>query len=183
MKGIVFTEFLDLVESTFGYEMVDLIIQESQLPNSGAYTAVGTYPHSQMVALLSNLSRHAEVPVPKLLHLYGHHLFGVLLRSYGHFFKDVPSAFDLLQSIDNHIHVEVYKLYPDAELPRFEASRLTDYSLEMIYYSERCMADFAEGLIEATLQHYGENSTIMRENLAPDGSVVRFVIDQKPLAV
>ena len=51
MKGIVFTEFLDLVEAKFGYEVVDHIIQESKLPNEGAYTGVGTYPHGEMVAL------------------------------------------------------------------------------------------------------------------------------------
>jgi len=42
MKGIVFTEFLDLVEEKFGMEMVDKIITQSELESEGAYTAVGT---------------------------------------------------------------------------------------------------------------------------------------------
>ena len=32
MKGIVFTEFLDLVEDKFGLEMVDKIISQSNFP-------------------------------------------------------------------------------------------------------------------------------------------------------
>ena len=31
MKGIVFTEFLDMVEATFGLEVVDSIIENSNL--------------------------------------------------------------------------------------------------------------------------------------------------------
>lgn len=180
MKGIVFTEFLDLVEARFGYEMVDAILQESQLSHGGAYTSIGTYPHGEMVALVSNLSRRADIPVAALLHLYGRHLFGVFAKSYSHFFQGVNSAFGLLEHIENHIHIEVRKLYPDAELPRFETRRPTEDSLEMVYHSERRMADFAEGLMEATLEHFGESATISRENLHPDGSAVRFLIQKHP---
>lgn len=178
MKGIVFTEFLDLVEANFGYEMVDNIIHESNLSTNGAYTGVGTYPHAEMVSLVTNLSRRAEIPVSNLLRLYGRHLFGVFAKSYGHFFERVNDAFSLLEHIQNHIHVEVLKLYPDAELPRFETRRPTETSLEMIYHSERKLADFAEGLIEATIEHFNENASISRENLLPDGSSVRFLIER-----
>ena len=54
MKGIVFTEFLDMVEERFGYEVVDQIISESKLSTDGIYTSVGTYPHSEIVKLLMN---------------------------------------------------------------------------------------------------------------------------------
>ncbi|MFT6414777.1 MAG: hypothetical protein ACJARZ_000109 [Dokdonia sp.] len=43
MKGIIFTEFLDLVEATFGLEMVDIILNASKLPSNGVYTTIGTY--------------------------------------------------------------------------------------------------------------------------------------------
>ena len=36
MKGIVFTEFLEMVEEKYGYEVVDQIIEESKLPSGGA---------------------------------------------------------------------------------------------------------------------------------------------------
>ena len=42
MKGIVFSEFLDLVEVKFGLEMVDKIIDQSNLESKGVYTSVGT---------------------------------------------------------------------------------------------------------------------------------------------
>jgi hypothetical protein len=49
MKGMVFTEFLEMVEAKFSADMVDDIISDSDLPNGGAYTSVGTYDHSELV--------------------------------------------------------------------------------------------------------------------------------------
>lgn len=49
MKGIVFVEFLEMVESTFSAEMADDIIDACDLSSGGAYTSVGTYPHSEIV--------------------------------------------------------------------------------------------------------------------------------------
>jgi len=84
-----------------------------------------------------------------------------------------------LESIENHIHVEVKKLYPDAQLPRFKTKRLDDKTLEMIYYSDRSMADFALGLIEKTFEHYEETVAITREDLMANGSEVKFLLTKK----
>jgi hypothetical protein len=64
MKGVVFTEFLEMVEGRFGLAMADRIIEAAQLPSSGAYTAVGTYDYTEMVHLVNALSivcKHALV--------------------------------------------------------------------------------------------------------------------------
>ena len=39
MKGIVFKEFSDMVEATFGEEMLDTVIENSDLPSGGVYTS------------------------------------------------------------------------------------------------------------------------------------------------
>ena len=63
MKGIVFTEFLEMVENTFGLETVDYIIYKSDLKSEGAYTSVGTYDFFEMLSLISNLSEKVNIPV------------------------------------------------------------------------------------------------------------------------
>ena len=40
MKGIVFTEFLEMVEEKFDLETLDKIIINSKLPSEGVYTSV-----------------------------------------------------------------------------------------------------------------------------------------------
>lgn len=176
MKGIVFTEFLEMVEEKFGYETVDELLTENDLPSGGVYTAIGTYSHAEMVTLVSHLHRKTEIPLPQLLYVFGQHLFQTFTKAYGHFFEGVDGAFAFLESIEEYIHVEVRKLYPDAELPKFETQRIGDNTLEMIYRSDRRMADLAAGLIASSLEHFGEKATIERETMDDEGSVEKFII-------
>lgn len=176
MKGIVFTEFLEMVEEKFGYDVVDQIIEESELASGGAYTAVGTYSHAEMVQLITGLSQKTNKDIPSLLKAFGLYFFDILEKNYPQFLERAMGAFDFLESIENYIHVEVKKLYPDAELPTFNTKLVADNSLEMIYTSERAMADFAEGLMERAIAYYGEEVTIARKNLSEDGKRVQFIV-------
>lgn len=178
MKGIVFTEFLEMVEKEYGYEMVDSIIEENELPSGGSYTAVGTYSHSEMIDLLSSLSHKTTTEIDALLHAFGKYIFDTFLKAYPGFFKDITHGFDFLKSIDGHIHIEVKKLYPDASLPVFETEQVDD-EMKMTYHSEKKMSSFALGLIEKTMSHYGHDATIQKELINADGSVVQFTITTK----
>jgi pyruvate kinase len=171
MKGMVFTNFLDMVEELFGIDMVDTIIDASDLPSDGSYTAVGTYPHTEMVALLQSLEKETNVPIPELLVTYGTYLFGKLAAGYPMMLTDCQNSRDLLLRLDGVVHVEVAKLYPDAQLPRFQAVELPNGDLEMTYLSERHLEDLAEGLLRGSLIHFKNEATITREPNA-DGSVV-----------
>lgn len=178
MKGIVFTEFLDMVESEYGYEIVDKIIELSDLTSRGIYTSVGTYDHGEIVKLLTNLSSEVAVEAQILLKAFGKYLFDTFLSSYPHFFATVDNVLDFLKSIDAHIHVEVLKLYPDATLPSFKYITRDDGALIMTYESERKMAALAEGLIEKAIEHYGEPYRIQSEKIMTDGSIVKFIISK-----
>ncbi|MDP5170181.1 MAG: heme NO-binding domain-containing protein [Bacteroidia bacterium] len=176
MKGIVFTEFLEMVEEKFGFVTADAIVQDADLPSGGIYTAVGTYPHAEIVALVVQLSQKTSIPIPSLLQAFGQHLFPKFVQGYGGFFQNVTDPFVFLSSLENYIHVEVKKLYPDAELPSFDSHFPDEKTLVMEYRSARGMADFALGLLEGCLTHFQDPSTITREDLAPNGSHTRFVL-------
>lgn len=176
MKGIVFTEFLDLVENKFGIEMVETIINNSKLESNGVYTAVGTYKFNEMVSLLSNLSKLTKISENDLLMVYGLHFFDVLVKNYSGILNSYKTPLELLASIDAHIHVEVRKLYPDAELPYFEILDHSENGLVMIYHSSRCMYAFAHGLMIKSFEHYKEKAKINYTLLKDDGSKVRFDI-------
>lgn len=176
MKGIVFTELLEMMEQKHGYALVDQIIEHTDLASGGAYTAVGTYSADEFGQLVQAYSEYTQVSLSTLLIDFGHHLFTVFVSNYPAFFNNCSTAFQLLESIEETIHVEVLKLYPDAELPQFITRQLTDNSLEMIYYSDRRMSALAQGLIEATLQYYDEAATIQLDWLDQEGKNVRFLI-------
>jgi len=177
MKGIVFTEFLEMVENEFGDHTLEEIIEKSDLKSGGAYTSVGTYDHLEMVQLVSNLSEITKVPVGALLQAYGKYFFKVLVDSYGSMINRFNNSFELFEEVESHIHVEVRKIYPDAELPTFETTSYNN-RLEMIYTSSRKLSDFAYGLIQGGLAHFREKAIIKKELLTEDGSKVKFTLSK-----
>ena len=178
MKGIIFTDFLDLVENKFGLEMVDTIIESSELESGGVYSAVGTYSFGEMLQLLGNLSKETQIPPDTLLEVYAEHLFATLRDSYPGMMAAYNSPIDLLSGIESHIHVEVRKIYPDAELPTFEVEHKTDKELVMVYRSSRALYSLGLGLMHQTFKHFGSSATIDYQKLDEKGTEVRFTITQ-----
>ena len=178
MKGIVFTEFLELVEEKFGLEMVDHIITNSDLESNGIYTAVGTYSFSEMLQLLQHLSKRTEISIDNLLLVYGEHFFNVIENSYPGLLNTYKDPIEMISSIENHIHIEVRKIYPDAELPTFEVIEKTKNSLVMDYRSSRSMHHFGLGLMNKTFEHFNSTAEITLEKIKADGTHVRFVINK-----
>lgn len=160
MKGIVFTEFMDMVEDVFSADILEDIIEKSELPNDGAYTAVGTYDHEEIVRMAVNLSQTVDIPVATLLEVFGKHLFGRFAQLYPVFFENMSEPFEFLKNIDDYIHVEVRKLYPNAELPRFYYEQQSAKELTMYYLSSRHFEDLAVGLITGCLGFFDVTGTV-----------------------
>ena len=176
MKGVVFTEFLEMVEQRFSLEAVDQILNRAAPPHGGTYTAVGTYPVEEMFALVTALAEVSRAPIPDLLFAFGDHLFGRFAVGFPQFFQGTTGALDFLERVDSYIHIEVRKLYPDAELPKFDAERVSPGELVLVYHSRRRMADLAHGLIAGCGKHFGVALEIEREDLSGDGQDVKFVV-------
>lgn len=119
--------------------MVDQIIEQSDLPSNGVYTSIGTYSFSEMLQLIQNLSANTGLSIDQLLLVYGEHFFNVIENSYPGLLATYKDPIEMLSSIENHIHIEVRKIYPDAELPTFEVLEKSDQHLIMIYKSSRAM--------------------------------------------
>lgn len=176
MKGLVFTEFLSMVESRFGLEVVDSMIERSGVPRSGAYAATGTYPHVELLQMVSALSRITGVTETDLVHAYGRQLFQTLASTYPQYVSGASSAFEFIASVDGHIHVEVRRIHPEAELPRFAHTISEDgKTMTLEYRSPRRFDSLAHGLLEGALAHFNEPASITRQDL-PDGRGSVFVI-------
>ncbi|MCW5518594.1 heme NO-binding domain-containing protein [Aureitalea sp. L0-47] len=176
MKGIIFTEFLDLVETKFGIEMVDKIISQSELESGGVYTSVGTYDFGEMLQLVTHLSNNTDIAPDDLLLVYGEHLFSALRKSYPELIESYKNPLDLLASIENHIHIEVRKIYPDAELPTFEVLERTEDKLVLLYKSSRALYSLGLGLMQETFAHFNTTYNIEMQKLNEEGTEVRYSI-------
>jgi heme-NO-binding protein len=119
MKGIVFTEFLEMVENKFSPELADRIIEGAEIPSGGVYTAVGTYSHTEMIELVCCLSKETGIDSAELMRSFGGHMFERFYVLFPKYFEGLNSSFEFMEKIEDYIHVEVRKLYPEAELPSF----------------------------------------------------------------
>ncbi|WP_163850815.1 heme NO-binding domain-containing protein [Pseudooceanicola aestuarii] len=162
MKGVIFVELIKMAEATFGEKTVDSVLETADLANGGAYTRVGNYPCAELVKIVMAFSAHSGISADALQTKFGHWMMQVFVTHYPEFFVDKPDAFALLESVDQEIHVEVRKLYPDAELPRFDTRRPASNHLEMLYSSPRPLDPFCHGMIEACLEHFGAPGQITR---------------------
>jgi len=72
------------------------------------------------------------------------------------------TAFEFLATIDDVIHVEVRKLYPDAATPTVRTRPIDDRSIEVTYGSSRKMSALAEGLILGAGDLFGEPLAVTR---------------------
>ena len=180
MKGIIFTELLEMVEEQFSLDMVDQIIDSCELESGGAYTAVGTYSHEELLQLVRELSAESGIPAPALVQAFGERAFGVFASKYSVLFDGIPTAFDFLKRVEDFVHVEVLKLYPDAELPTFEWNQPADDTLVLVYSSARPFADLAVGLINGCAAHFNESLALEREDI--DAGSVRFTLTHQVAA-
>lgn len=179
MLGMVFTEFVELVEERFSPEVADAVIQDVATPHGGAYTAVGYYPHEEMLAMVGALSKRTGVAAPDLVKAFGHHLLNRFTQGHGEMFARSSNLFDFVASIDGHIHVEVHKLYDRAALPRFKVLSRTPTTMTLLYQSVRQMEMLALGLLEGAALHYGESCSITHTPYSgPEGEGTLFTLDK-----
>jgi hypothetical protein len=154
MKGIIFTELLTFVALSFNEDMVDDIIDDAELPSGGAYTAVGSYDHSEIVSLVIALHKRTNISVSGLIEAFGSYLGKQFSKKFESFFQASASFLDFLESVEVYIHIEVRKLYPDAELPSLITIDKSDKHITLRYQSPREMEDVAVGLIYGCSDYY-----------------------------
>ncbi|MFT5176074.1 MAG: hypothetical protein ACI8W7_004268 [Gammaproteobacteria bacterium] len=106
-----------------------------------------------MVGALHEVS---GLPVAQLVRAFGEDSHYQFAENYPASFHNA-SAKQLLLSVDEVIHVEVRKLYPDAVLPAFNYEDTHDSRLVMLYKSPRKLCHYAESQIGGIAKHFGVN--------------------------
>jgi hypothetical protein len=174
MLGVVFTEFLHMLEAAPGGVAPERIIERAGLSHGGAYTAVGSYPPAELERLLTALAEETGRSRAQLLEGFGEYLFGRLADGHPQLLAERPSLFDLLGHLDDTIHPQVQQLYPQAELPRFRVLERDARKLLLRYDSPRRMESLAVGLIRGAAARYGVDVSVRVEHVADTDPHVRL---------
>ncbi len=154
MKGIIFTEFLELVEEKFGLTVLDDILDRAG--DEGVYTAVGSYDHRKLVSVIVHLSQVTGLSVEQLQEVFGEAVFDNLLASISNrsSLHQCHSTFQFIRHVEEYIHVEVKKLYPDAKPPEFIFIEQDRMKMVFDYKSARCMGHVLPWIDERVCQAF-----------------------------
>ena len=176
MKGIIFTEFMDLVEEKFGLDALDQLLSDAG--DEGGYTAVGSYDHKDLVRLIVQLSKQTGISAEELQRVFGQSVFDNLYQSLPekNSLQGCKNSIQFIRLVEDYIHVEVKKLYQEANPPRFEFISENETEVVFDYKSARCMSHVCLGLIEGCANHYGEEVDIVMHNNDKSGNDVRFKV-------
>jgi hypothetical protein len=159
MKGIIFNLFEEVVVEEHGDDTWEDMLERADI--DGAYTAVGSYPDHQFISLLEAMPSGAGQSPEELLRWFGARAIPLLARRYPVFFEGHTSTRSFLLTLNDIIHPEVRKLYPDADVPVFDFDTPSNNGTLVVgYRSGRKLCNLAEGFIYGASAHFGEQVTI-----------------------
>lgn len=154
MKGVVFNLFEQFISQNWGEEIYEQILAESSIETAEPFVGPGTYPDADFLAIVVKATETVGVELPVAIRAFGKFCFPKLAEVFPHFVQthQHPKAF--LKTIDSVIHVEVRKLFKDAETPEFRYEDPGPQQLVLIYKSPRKLYEFAEGLLEGVSEYF-----------------------------
>lgn len=152
MKGVLFNVVEDVVTEALSADAWDAVVDESGV--GGAYTSLGTYPDAELGEIVCAAARAAKISETETLRLTGRLGFKHLVRRAPHLLDGIDDWKSVLRSLDEIIHPEVRKIYPDADVPGFSATDDGEV-LVMVYTSKRGLCALADGLVVGSGEWFG----------------------------
>ena len=168
MKGVVFNILEDMVVEKGG------VVLWQQLLNNvgveGTYISSDTYSDAELFTIVHEVQKTLDIPLEEVIRSFGDFMFSKLADRYPIFVESEDELFSFLKSIEPVIHLEVKKLYNEANLPSIDCSNEQGDSLLLNYRSPRKLCMLAEGLILGAATHYDTPVTIQHDVCMHQGS-------------
>ncbi len=153
MKGVIYNAVEDAVTKLYSADTWDDLLDEAGL--SGEYTSLGNYDDGQLTALVGAACKATGHQPDELVKVVGEHAFPYLFERHPELVS-ATGTHAFLRAVNDIIHPEVLKLYPDSNPPEFEFEDRPDGALRLTYRSARRLGTLAEGLIRGAAKQFGE---------------------------
>lgn len=176
MRGVVFSEFLSSVEEKFGLDMVETLLEKTNPPSGGVYTAVGAYPYEELHAMIMELSKQIHMPPEILIEKFGMHIFSDYAKKYPDIMAQYNASIPFIKDFGKNIQFEIEKLHHEGEtIPSFTYTE-SENELELVYDSAHPLVHFAKGLLESTFRHFKDAAFIKTYHVSDDWKHGTFII-------
>lgn len=154
MKGIVFNLFEEFITEKFGEGKYEEILSGCNLKTKEPFVGPGSYPDEDLLEIVGKTVQATGIPLPDALGSFGRFCFPKLAERFPAFVTPYNHPKPFLKTVDSVIHIEVRKLYRDAEPPSFTFEEPSPDTLIMRYHSKRKLCLFMEGMIEGVAEYY-----------------------------
>ena len=168
MKGVVFNLLEQAVTEAHGDDVWIDLLEEARV--DGAYTSLGSYPDSEIVALVDAAANQLGLQAADVLRWFGRAAMPMLAERYQPFFAGHVSARSFILSVNDIIHPEVRKLYSGAGCPHFHFADDSQGRLVIGYQSPRQLCHLAHGFVEGAADQFGEQVSIEHMACLLEGS-------------
>ena len=172
MKGVIFNVVEEVVEDLFDTDTWDDLLDAAEV--DGAYTALGDYADSELLSIVTAACAATGMTPEDLLRTVGHHALPKLASRVPESLTDAPDAFTFIRNVNDIIHPEVLKIYPDSIPPAFTFEDHPD-GLVVHYRSARHLPALAEGLLSGVTLLFDEDVHVQSLE-AGEGDVPRFLV-------
>lgn len=155
MKGIIFNLLEDFIVDGWGEERFERIMTGCPLHTKTAFVGPGTYPDSDLFAIVERTTAELGIDTPTALRAFGRYAMPKLAGRFDVFVRDHQHPKGFLRTLDGVIHVEVRKLFANAEPPRIWFEDPAPDQLLLHYHSKRKLCALFEGLLDGTADYFG----------------------------
>ncbi len=171
MKGIVFNILEALIVEKFGDETMEEIYANVQFSGDVLpFISPETYPDSDLYAMVTFLSKKTSIPVDDLIFEFGKFMFPVFFIKFPVFFEKIESPIEFLKTINDIIHVEVKKIFDEANPPMVKVKQIEENQILLYYNSERKLCKLLEGLLEGMASHFKTKISYTHEICMKNGA-------------
>ena len=173
MKGVIFNVVQEVVEDLFDTDTWDDLLDAAAV--DGAYTALGDYADSELVSIVAAASTATGQSAEDVLRLVGHHALPKLASRMPEALVSAEDPISFIRRVNDIIHPEVLKIYPDAIPPAFSFEDHPNGGLVVNYRSDRNLPALAEGLLSGVSTLFDAELDIVR---TPDydGPGTQFIV-------
>lgn len=166
MRGIIFKAYTEFIKDKFDSQTLDKILQSSDYPNSGGFSAIGNYKTAYMVRLINGTTEYFNGTKNDILRQFGKYSYGYLFNRFKKMYGEqsnilnLDDPFDFLENLNILHFTELQKLYPNARFPEFDIERLDKEHIILEYSSFRDLPYLSYGLIEGCLKYFNNTATV-----------------------
>ncbi len=154
MKGMIFNLLEDFIVEGWGPERFEKIMELCPVHAQVPYVGPGTYPDANLMSIIEKTTAELGLGNAEALRRFGRFAFPKLAQKFSVYTQNHRHPKTFLKAVDGVIHVEVRKLFANAEPPRITFEDPAPDRLILHYNSRRQLCPFFAGLVEGCGDFY-----------------------------